>query len=288
MEGIKAALEVIKENSEHVILAHTGDDIEKARRLGKAAIFPQIQGADCIEENISQLDEFEALGLRVLQLTHHYGNLYAGGALDKVERGLTPRGYELISRMNQLHMLIDVSHSSPQSAKNTLRVSQKPIAQTHGAARAIVNHARCTPDDVIRGIGEGGGVFGVFMMSFWLTTDDIPKPGHYIRQIKHIANIAGVEGVGISNDYQLRGDIALLELDNDNSEGIKNYLPWWESLRKEGILGYDHTPKHVVIPELNHIDRMDRIHSLLLKDGFKAGEADKIMGGNWQRLLKTL
>ena len=288
IEGIEAARNIIEANNDKVILAKSGADVEEAMKDGKAAIFPQIQGADCIEGGFHELDDFEALGLRVLQLTHHYGNLYAGGALDKVERGLTKKGRELIPLLQKKHMLVDVSHSSPQSARDTLSIATKPLAQTHGAARAIVNHARCTPDDVLKGIGDGGGVFGVFMMSFWLTADDVPLPDHYLAQIRHVANVAGIEGVGVSNDYQLRGDIDLLALENDNFEGVKKYLPWWESLRSQCILGYEQDPKHVVIPELNNIDRMERIHALLLKAGFKTGEADKIMGKNWQRLLKSI
>ena len=90
-------------------------------------MFFQIQGADCVEESLSQVDEFYLEGLRVLQLTHHYGNVYAGGALDSDDRGgvnlpLSARGSELIEKLNQRGILIDLSHASARSAQDAIAV----------------------------------------------------------------------------------------------------------------------------------------------------------------------
>ncbi len=287
MKSIREAREVIQKHPDIFRLALTGKDLQRARENDQCAVFFQIQGADCVEENLGQVNEFYNLGLRVLQLTHHYGNDYAGGTMDVVERGLSKRGAELIERLNDLKMLIDLSHSSPQSAMDTLALSQFPVVQTHGAARALVDNARCSPDEVIRGIGDSGGAFGVFMMSFWLTREEKPLPEHFVDHIRHIINIAGVDTAAIANDYPLRGQKNLLKLNNNNTEGVKQYLDWWSDLRKNGIRGFDIMPTHVVIPEFNHIDRMSRIHDHLTASGFARYDVDKIMGGNWKRILEN-
>ncbi|MCL2918972.1 membrane dipeptidase [Shewanella litorisediminis] len=290
IKSIAEAGQRVRDNPRQLLQGLSAKDIQSARESGRTAVFFQIQGADCVEERLSQVDEFYQKGLRVLQLTHHYGNSFAGGALDSDERGglnlpLSPKGYALVDKLNDSGILIDLSHSSPQTALDTIAASRMPVVQSHGAARAIVNHARCSPDQVIRAIANSGGVFGVFMMSFWLTTNSTPRVEHYLAQLKHVANVGGMDAVAIANDYPLRGQENLLKLNNDNAEGVKEFLDWWHSLRAKKVLGFDHEPVHVVIPEFNHIERMSRIHDALKGAGFSAADADKIMGGNWQRVL---
>lgn len=297
MDSITAALARVNQNPQQLLLGRSGSDINKAIDSQRTAVFFQIQGADCVEQSItselSQVDEFYHKGLRALQLTHHYGNLFAGGALDNngkqgLNLPLTTAGEQLIAKLNSRNILIDVSHSSPQSALDTAKLSKAPIVQSHGAVRSIVNHARCTPDDVLKAIADTGGLFGVFMMTFWLTQDNPPTTDHYLAHLKHVANVAGIDAVAIANDYPLRGHKELLALDNDNTQGVKQYLDWWHSLRARGVLGFDVEPQHVVVPELNHINRMQRIDDALAGAGFSGLERDKIMGGNWQRVLTAV
>ena len=151
-----------------------------------------------------------------------------------------------------------------------------------------MNHARRSPDNVIRAVADGGGVFGVFMMSCWLTTDSEPQNRHYVEQLRHVANVGGIDAVAIANDYPLRGQENPLSLGNDNSQGIQEYLPCWQSLNKRKVLGFDRQPTHVLIPELNNLDRMARIHYAILGAGFSASEADKVIGGNWLRVLEQV
>lgn len=297
IKSIAEAKSRVESNNDKLVLGLSGSDIKRAKQTDRTAVFFQIQGADCVEDsinnNLNQVDEFHAKGLRALQLTHHYGNKFSGGALDNDTRGglnlpLTKAGQALIEKLNQKNILVDVSHSSPQAALDTAKVSSSPIVQSHGAVRAMVNHARCSPDEVIKAISDSGGLFGVFMMSFWLTNDKVPTTDHYINHIKHVAKVGGIDAVAIANDYPLRGQKNLLKLNNNNAEGVKQYLDWWHSLREKNVLGYDVEPEHVVIPELNHIDRMARIDLALAKAGFTSLDRDKIMGENWQRVLNDV
>lgn len=121
-----------------------------------------------------------------------------------------------------------------------------------------------------------------------MTQDNPPTTDHYLAHLKHVANVAGIDAVAIANDYPLRGHKELLALDNDNTQGVKQYLDWWHSLRARGVLGFDVEPQHVVVPELNHINRMQRIDDALAGAGFSGLERDKIMGGNWQRVLTAV
>jgi len=269
-------------------LATRGSEIREAFRQGRTALLFQFQGAQPLEGELWRLDLFYELGLRVLQLTHHNANPFAGGALDPTPTGLTPLGHDLVARMKELHVVPDVSHASDATALDVTRASSAPVVLSHGAARALVPNARCAPDEVIRAVADTGGVMGVFMMSFWLTKDPVPTVDHLIAQLRHVANVGGMESVAIANDYPVPGEAHLRSLGNDNAEGVKAYHPWWKSIAQEGILGFDadDLPSHVVIPELNNVRRMYLIDDALAGAGFSAADRERIMGGNWIRVLQ--
>ena len=269
----------------NAFLAGKGSEIKKAFQQGKTAVFLQFQGCEPIGEDLARIDLFHKLGLRVLQITHHNNNPFGGGAIEKQWTGLTKLGIAGVERMNALGIIPDLSHASHLTGRDVLKASRKPVILSHGACRAIVNNARCMPDDVIRGIADSGGVMGIFMMSFWLTDEPTPTVDALVRQIRHVIKVGGREAAGIANDYSLSGEQNLVKLGNNNAEGIKGYLPWWEYVASQGILGFDRRPAHVVIPELNNIRRLFTIHAALEKAGFKAREVEKIMGGNWTRVL---
>jgi membrane dipeptidase len=127
---------------------------------------------------------------------------------------------------------------------------------------------------------------GIFMMSMWLTTDPTPTVDAYVRQLRHVANVAGIDAVGIANDYTLAGELAAVKAGNDNAKVISNYFAWWDSVNTQGVMGFDTRPKHAVIPELNNIRRMFVLEEALRKSGFTSSEVEKVMGGNWIRVLK--
>lgn len=269
-----------------VFLATDGRQINEAFRNRKTAVFLQVQGGgEIVGEDLSRLDLLRELGLRVLQVTHHHNNPLGGGGLERKLSGLTKLGFEAVERMNALGIIPDLSHASDQTGLDTLKASRKPVIISHGAARALVNNGRCTPDEVIRGVADSGGVMGIFMMSFWLTTEAVPTVESYLRQLRHVMKVGGIDAVGIANDFPLSGERSLIEAKGNNAEAVKNYLPWWDSIAKLGVLGFDKRPTHVAIPELNNIRRMHLIHEALERGGFRPREIEKIMGGNWIRVL---
>jgi membrane dipeptidase len=298
MTSIKQANQIVSANPSILMPGLTGKDIALAVEQDRTAVYFQIQGADCVEADSDanswqHLSQFHQQGLRVLQLTHHFGNRFAGGALDNnglqgLDKPLTAGGHQLVAALNQRNMLIDVSHSSPQTALDTVKASKSPIIQSHGAVRSIVNNARCSPDEVIRAIGDSGGVFGVFMMSFWLSNNTVPTIEDFVKQLDRVARIGGVDCAAIANDFPLRGQENLLALGNNNAEGVKEYLPWWHSLAAKNVMGFEEEPTHVVIPELNTIDRMSRIDDALAKARYKSTDRDRFLGGNWQRILNNV
>ena len=269
-------------------LATRGSEIADAFKQGRAAIFFQMQGCEPIGDQLWRLDLFHELGLRVQQITHHNDNPWGGGAIEKNWSGLTKVGFEGIERLNALKIIPDLSHGSDLTALDVLKTSKSPVIISHGGARALVPNARCSPDEVIRKVGESGGVMGIFMMSMWLTTDPQPSVDAYVRQLRHVINLAGIDAVGIANDYTIAGELTAAKAGNDNGKIISNYHAWWDSVAKQGVMGFNTRPPHAVIPELNNIRRMFLIETALRQHRFTQIEVEKIMGGNWMRVLRDV
>jgi membrane dipeptidase len=274
---------------DRVVLAAKASDLADATEAGKTAVVLQIQGGgEAVEGDLARLEAFYGLGLRVFQMTHHFDNVLAGGALEKQPRGLTKLGFEAVARLNELGILPDLSHASDQTALDVAKASKKPVVISHGGARALCRNPRCAPDEVIRAVADTGGMMGIFMMTFWLTDDPAPPTlDTLMRQIRHVIKVGGLGAVGIANDYPVTGEQSLSKLKNDNAEGVKLYHPWWRSIHERGVWGFEKLPTHVVIPELNDVRRFFTIQTALEKQNFSSDEIEKILGGNWLRVLKA-
>ena len=281
-ESIEEAKAHIRDKLPNAYVALRGSDILEREGAG---VFLQFQSCEPIGDDLSRISYFHGKELRLLQITHHNNNLFGGGSLEREPIGLTPLGIEGVAEMNRVGIVPDVAHASEKTALDVARHTKTPFVLSHGGCYSIVPNVRCATDAMIRAIADRGGVMGIFMMSFWLTTDDVPKPEHFLAHIRHVVKIGGIDAVGVANDLPVGGEPELLALGNNNAEGVKNYLPWWNAQKERGIRGFENPPKHVVIPEFNNIQRMERIQSLLEGGGFKPSEVEKIMGGNWIRVL---
>jgi membrane dipeptidase len=283
LKSIVKAIKLLRENKNGLFLARKGSEIRAAFQKRKIAVFLQLQGGgEAIAEDLEMIDVFHELGLRVLQLTHHYDNSFGGGCLEKELKGLSKLGQAAVEKMNTLGIIPDVAHGSEIMGRDVVMASKKPVIISHTGCRALVNSARCTPDFLIKAVADSGGVVGIFSMSCWLTEEAVPTVDSYIRQLGHVIQVGGINAVGIANDYDIAGDLEAAQLNNNNEEAVKSLYPWWQ--QQQGLTGFDRLPQHVVIPELNNIRRFFTIQAALEKRGYQAAQIEKIMGGNWLRV----
>ena len=140
-------------------LALSADDVERIAAQGKIASLIGIEGGVAIEGDLAQLRSFARLGARYMTLTHNETLDWADAATDAPKHdGLTPFGERVVKEMNRLGMLVDISHVSPATMADALRVSKAPIIASHSNAFAVAPHARNVPDDILDGLKKNGGV----------------------------------------------------------------------------------------------------------------------------------
>jgi len=167
LEQIDIARRVIAKYPDTFTLASTAADIRAAKAAGKIGGMLGAEGGHAIEESLALLRMYYELGVRYMTLTHNKNLSWADSAMDPAPGvgGLTEFGEQVVAEMNRLGMLIDLSHTHPETMRDALRVSKAPVIFSHSNARALTEIPRNVPDDVIKMLPANGGVLMVSFVS---------------------------------------------------------------------------------------------------------------------------
>jgi len=241
LEEVDTVHRMMRRYPEAFELALTADDVERIFRGGKIASMMGMEGGHSIDSSLATLRMFYRLGVRYMTLTHGSNVPWADSSTDEpVLGGLSRFGEEVVREMNWLGMLIDLSHVSPDTMRDALRVTEAPVIFSHSSARALTDVPRNVPDDVLRLVAENGGVVMVTFvpqfispdvaghgraaeaeelrleaaypgnanavetgMQTWLEVNPTPRAtlSQVADHIDHVRNIAGLENIGIGSDF---------------------------------------------------------------------------------------
>jgi membrane dipeptidase len=249
LEALRMALEqldivqrFVARYPETFTFATTADEVERAFAAGRIASLIGLEGGSMIASSLGALRQFHARGVRYMTLTHWKTTRWADAATDAPQHdGLTPFGIEVVREMNRLGMLVDLSHVSPATMAAALDATEAPVVFSHSGARAVTDHPRNVPDEILRRIPENGGVvMAVFLSGFvsnevaahleplftaeeayvaahpdastgvlaemqrqWLAEHPAPRTtvGQVADHIDHLRAIMGVDHVGIGSDF---------------------------------------------------------------------------------------
>jgi membrane dipeptidase len=207
-EAVRATLEqidivhrMVRTYADTLELALTAADVERVFAAGRIASLIGMEGGHSIDNSLSTLRMFYSLGARYMTLTHSDHVRWADSA-SKPPRlgGLSPFGEEVVREMNRLGMLVDLSHTSPETTLDALRVTEAPVIFSHSSARAVHDHERNVPDEVLRMLPENGGVVMVtFVPSF--VARGKARLSHVADHMDHVRRVAGPDHVGIGSDF---------------------------------------------------------------------------------------
>ncbi len=240
LEQIELVRLMLKRYPEDLEFASTADDIERIAGEGRIASLIGVEGGHCIEESLGTLRQLHALGARYMTLTHGDTLSWADSGTDEARNGgLTEFGLEVVREMNRLGMMVDISHVSVEVMHQAITTSTAPVIFSHSSARAVADHPRNVPDDVLKRLPEKDGVVMVNFFSGFVvpaaaenynTTFEMkrklraegkseqeidravaqyrikhPMPRGTIHDlldhIDHLASVAGIKHVGIGSDY---------------------------------------------------------------------------------------
>ncbi|CAG9983450.1 unnamed protein product [Clonostachys byssicola] len=181
--------------------------VRSAFASGKIASMIGIEGSHQIGNSIATLRQMYSLGARYLTLTHNCDTPFATSATSvaagEIDRGLSSLGHNLVQEMNRLGMLVDLSHVSPQTMRDVLKVAKAPVMFSHSGAFSISRHLRNAPDDVLQSLKLNDGVIMVCFVNDFLNKDhpDQTTIHDIADHIFHIANLIGWQHVGLGSDF---------------------------------------------------------------------------------------
>ena len=196
--------------------ARTAQDVRDAWATGRHAALLGMEGGHSIDDSLEILEAFAARGVRYMTLTHNDNTGWADSATDeRVHGGLTPFGREVVTRMNDLGIAVDLSHVSAETMHDALDTTRLPVMFSHSGARAVCDHPRNVPDDVLERIPGNGGIVMANVVPKFVhqaradevlgRTDVVPDPvatiEHVVAHFEHLREVVGIEHVGIGADY---------------------------------------------------------------------------------------
>lgn len=218
----------LDKNNNSIALATNYKDLIKNKQKDKISAFLSIEGGEALNGSLYNLRNFYRLGVRLITLTWNFPNEigFPNCNNEYVYRGLTSFGQEVVHEMNNLSMLIDVSHLSDKGFYDVARISKKPFIASHSNSRTITNHPRNLTDEMIKILSQKGGIIGINFEKSFLGENIPAKVSDMISHIKHIKNIGGIDVISIGSDFdgvELPSEIANIgEIDKLASELKKN------------------------------------------------------------------
>jgi membrane dipeptidase len=255
-------------------------DIAAAKQGKTLGLMLGFQNTDMIERDLSRLDVFHRLGIRIIQLTYNDRNLVGDGCLEQANAGLSAFGREVIARMNTLGIAVDLSHCGTQTTADGIAASAKPPLITHSGCREVYRHPRSKEDRELKAMADKGGVVGIYFMPFIGPGPGAPTVEMLMRQIDHAIKICGVDHVGIGSDLST----APIE---ETPEYLREAKSFVDGRAKRGISAPDES-RPLFIPELNHPRRIEGVVRGMRQRKHSTDVIEKVIGGNFHRVLKEI
>ena len=252
----------------------TAADILRAKREEKIGIIFGFQNTTMFGEDATRADIFADLGVRVIQLTYNPANKAGDGAMAPENRGITEFGREVIERLNQNRIMVDLSHSGERTCLEAARISRQPISINHNGCRALTDLPRNKTDAELRAVAERGGFVGIYFMPF-LSPDSVATAEDVVAHIDHAVNVCGEDHVGIGTD--------------GGTTAVDDMAAYRARIRQEiaerraaGIGAAGENPDTLPFVEaLSGPDQFRRLIGLLERKGYSSTRIDKIMGLNF-------
>lgn len=278
---------VLGENRGRIGLALTADDAERLHREGRRIAFLSIENSWPLGEDLSLLETFHRLGVRMAGPVHSKNNQLADSTTDTPRwNGLSPLGRQWVAEMNRLGIIVDGSHSSDAAFDQMLALSRVPIVLSHSGPRAINEHRRNLDDERMRRLARAGGV--MFMNTIFIAPDDrSPERSAIERRQASWGSLTAEER------RQLVADKAALDAQRPFTTATFDMF-MRSMLHAIRVMGVDHVGLGADwdggggVLGMEDISLLPRVTERLRREGFSDADIAKIMGGNLLRVMRTV
>jgi microsomal dipeptidase-like Zn-dependent dipeptidase len=257
-----------------IFQGYTGADVRLARETGRTAIFFGFQNPSPIEDDIGLVQILHQLGARFMQLTYNNQSLLATGCYEDYDSGLTRMGREVVTEMNRVGLVVDMSHSGEKSTLDAIEYSSRPIAITHANPHSWHAALRNKSETVMRALGETNGMLGFSIYPHHLEGGPDCTLDSFCQMIAGAADVMGIDHIGIGTD-----------LCQDQPDSI---VEWMRVGRwTKGIDYGEGSASNAGFPPMPSWYKDNRDFGNITKGlhaiGMSKEDTNKVMGGNWLR-----
>lgn len=269
LKMLESGWRIAEGNADAVQICLTGSDIDDALAAGRIALVLALEGCEAIGTDVELLSTLYRFGVRVASLTHFGRTALADGSgEDTAGSRLTRAGVAAVAAMEELGLLLDVSHLGATGVDHVLDIARRPVIATHSSAHELRGHHRNLTNERLRGIASGHGVVNVNFFAGFLSDDDAEfTVERVVDHLDHIASICGVDAVGLGPDFI---DQVLCEL-----------YPLATEILMEGI------DAKMLVPGLEGPRGLPLVTHELVRRGWAEADIRAVLGGNDLRLFRA-
>ena len=220
--------DIVARNNQYVSIARTPEDLWLNKQQGRKSIMLGIENGHALEGSIDNLRHFAQRGIVYMTLCHNGDNDICDSARgEHTHNGVSAFGREVISEMNRLGIMVDLSHAGEKSFYDALELSKTPIVCSHSSCRALCDHPRNLTDDQMRALAQHGGVMQVTLYNGFLVKDGEATLDDAMRHVDHAIEVMGIDHVGLGTDFDgdggIRGLASSSELMNYTRELLRRH-----------------------------------------------------------------
>ena len=253
-------------------------DLDAAADAGGVGVIYGFQNTEMLGRELDRVRLFAKMGVRVIQLTYNGRNAVGDGATVPDDQGLTRFGAEVVERLQFEGVLVDLSHSSEKTCLDALALAQRPVAITHSACRAVADHPRNKSDAELRLLADRGGVVGLYFMPY-LRLAGQPMAADLVAHLEHAISVCGEDHVGVGTDGGTTR--------HDDMTAYRRQLEDEVAQRRAQGIGAPGETADVAtfLPDLCGPTQFLRLADLLAARGHGEARIEKVLGGNFRRLM---
>jgi membrane dipeptidase len=294
---IDSVYEWVRRAPNRMMLVRTPDDLKRAIKEKRLAAMIGVEGGHMIEDKIENLDNFYVRGARYLTLTWNNSTSWATSAADETtkgdslkHKGLTDHGKKIVERMNELGMLIDVSHNGEQTFWDVMKLTTKPVIASHSSVWALCPHRRNLKDDQIKAIAKNGGVIHLNFYAGFLDSTYERKAIKFMS--RHQAETDTLIAHGTQPDY---AQMMVMEKYKEEADSLRppmsllldhlDYIVKLVGVDYVG-LGSDFDGIETAPQQLDGVQDFPNITKALVERGYNKKDIRKILGGNFLRVFR--
>jgi len=291
---IDSVRELVRRFPNDLVLCTTAAEVRRIHKQGKIAVLMGVEGGHMIDDDLGNLRNYAALGVRYLTLTHGVSTNWADSSSDAPKNnGLTDFGKQVIREMNRLGVMVDVSHASDKTFYDALEVSQAPMIASHSSLRSLTNVPRNMTDEMVQALAKKGGVIQINYASGFLSQERADAEASLGAERR--AKLAEIDKL-YANDPAKRTE-ERVRISREISARVPKVS--WEKIiehidRAVKLAGIDHVGlgsdfDGATMPEgMNDCSMLPKITEALLKKGYLEKDVQKILGGNILRVMEEV